>query len=660
MIRFLQTEGPFKKIVLSGLLLLICAAMVIAFIPGNLGSDLAGTPGKGVVAKVDGEDITTEQVKDAARGMLQQQGAQLGANAAMLLPFFAQRAADQLVDRQALVAEALRLGFKASPEEIKDELQHGQYSEIFFPGGTFIGQAEYASLLQQHNLTPAIFEDSVGKQILISKLQALITGSASVSDSAIKQQFDKQNTKVKFDYAVLSEDEIKKGLHPTSEELKSFYDSHQRSYANSVPEKRKIKYAAIDVSKVAAGVQVSQDDLQAYYNAHRDQYRTPEQAKVSHILIKTPLAGSDGKVDEKGVAEAQKRADDLEKQLKGGANFEDLARKYSEDPGSAKEGGSLGWIGKGRTVPEFEKAAFSQPIGQVGDLVKSSYGFHIIRVDARQDAHLKTVSEVKDQIEPLLKQQKAQQMAQKQADDLAQAAKSQGIDAAASAKGVPVVTSDFFARKDIVPGIGPSPQFMDAVFAAAEKAPPAVAPTSQGFVVFDLLGVKPQSTPTFEEIHTRVEDEFKNERANVLLSQKTQELSDRAKASHDLKKVAKELGASLKTSELVAPDGQVPEIGSMTGQAAVAFSMKPGEISGPINSGTNGIVLAVTDVQAPTDADFAAKRDSIRDSLLQNKEQELFGLFVTNLRDQMEKSGKIKINQEELKTLTRAGGESGI
>jgi peptidyl-prolyl cis-trans isomerase D len=660
MIRFLQTEGPFKKIVLSGLLLLICAAMVIAFIPGNLGSDLTNTPGKGVVAKVDGEDITAEEVKETARGMLQQQGANLGANAAMLLPFFAQRAADQLVDRQALVAEAQRLGFKATPEEIKDELQHGRYSEIFFPGGTFIGQAEYQGLLQQHNLTPALFEDSVGKEILISKLQALITGSASVSDAAIRKEFDKQNTKVKFEYAVLSEDELKKGLHPTDVELKSYYDSHLKSYANSIPEKRKVQYAVIDTAKVASGVKVTQDELQAYYNQHRDQYRTPEQAKVSHILIKTPLPGADGKVDDKGVAEAQKRAEDLLKQLKGGANFEELAKKYSEDPGSAKEGGSLGWIGKGRTVPEFEKAAFSQPIGQVGDLVKSSYGFHIIRVDARQDAHLKTLEEVKDQIEPILKQQKAQQLAQKDADDLAQAAKTKGLDAAAASKGVAVVTSDFFARKDVVPGLGPSPQFMDAVFTSAEKAPPAVAPTSQGFAVFDLLGVKPQSTPTFEEIRAKVEEEFKNERANVLLSQKTQELSDRAKADHDLKKAAKELGATMKTSELVAPDGQVPDIGSMTGQAAVAFSMKPGEISGPINAGTNGVVLAVTDVQAPTDADFAAKRDQIRDGLLQGKEQELFGLFLTSLRDQMEKSGKIKINQEELKTLTRAGGESGL
>src|ERR1700722_18713726 len=660
MIRFLQTEGPFKKIVLSGLLLLICAAMVIAFIPGNLGSDLTGTPGKGVVAKVDGEDITAEEVRETARGMLQQQGAQLGANASMLLPFFAQRAADQLVDRQALVAEAQHMGLKATPQEVKDELQHGRYSEIFFPGGTFIGEAEYQGLLQQHNLIPATFEDSVGKEILISKLQALITGSASVSDAAIRQEFDKQNTKVKFEYAVLSQDDIKKGLHPTTEELKAFYDSHQKNYANSVPEKRKVKYVMIDLSGIQGGVEVTHDELQSYYNQHRDQYRVAEQAKVSHILIKTPLPGPDGKVDEKGVAEAQRRAEDLLKQLKAGTKFEDLARKYSEDPGSAKEGGSLGWIGKGRTVPEFEKAAFSLPKGQISDLVKSSYGFHIIRVDDKQEAHMKRLDEVKDEIEPVLKQQKAQQIAQKDAEALLNKAKTEGLDAAAAADKVPVIASDFFGRKDMLPGLGPATQFMDEVFSAADKAPPDIASASQGFVVYQLLAIQPASTPTFEEIRSKVEDAFKNERSSPLLTQKTQELSDRAKTEHDLKRAAKELGAEVKTSDFVLPDGQVPDLGSMTGQAAVAFTMKPGEISGPINSGGNGVVLTVLENQQPTDADFAAKRDQIRESLLQTKQQELFGLFVSNIRDQMEKSGKIKINQDEMKALTHAGAEQGM
>src|SRR5271163_2259922 len=241
MIRFLQTEGPVKKIVLSGLLLIICAAMAITLIPG-FGSDLTGAPSKGVIARVSGEDITVQQVKDTARQIAQQQAQQYGANAAMLMPFLmqqaTQRAADQLIDRQALLIEAQHLGLKASPLEVKDDLQHGRYAAYFFPGGNFVGETEYQNRLQRANLTPAMFEEGVGKEIMISKLEALITGSASVSDAAIQQQFVKENTKVKFEYAVLKEDDIKKGLHPTLEELQAFYQSHLRNYANSIPEKR--------------------------------------------------------------------------------------------------------------------------------------------------------------------------------------------------------------------------------------------------------------------------------------------------------------------------------------------------------------------------------------------------------------------------------------
>jgi peptidyl-prolyl cis-trans isomerase D len=636
--------------------------MAITLIPGGLGNDSTGAPGAGIIANVSGEKISVEQVRTTARDMAEQQAQQYGKNAQMLMPFLIQqdiqRAADQLIGREALLIQAHNMGFKATPQEVKDELQHGHYASVFFPGGTFIGEAEYQGMLQQHGLTPAMFEENVRKEIIIDKLRAMITNTASVSDAAIKQEFNKENMKVKFDYAILKQDDIKKGLHPTNEELKAYYDSHQKTYANSVPEKRKVKYVLVDTAKTQSGVQVTHDDLQAYYNAHRDQYRVAEQVKVSHILIKTPLAGADGKVDEKGVAAAQLRAEDLLKQLKAGAKFEDLAKKNSEDPGSAKEGGSLGWIGKGRTVPEFEKAAFSLPKGQISDLVKSSYGFHIIRVDDKQDAHMKTLEEVKGEIEPIVKQQKAQEAAQKEAENLLQQAKTQGMDAVATAKGVSVVTSDFFARKDIVPGLGPAPQFMDAVFTASEKSAPEMASTSQGFVVFQLLAVKPPSTPSFDEIRTRVETEFKNERSSILLTQKTQELSDRAKSEHDLKKAAKELGATVKTSDFVLPDGQVPDIGSMSGEASVAFTMKPGDISGPINNGADGAVISMLEVQAPTDADFAAKRDDIREQLLLSQKQELFGLFVNNVRVQMEKSGKIKVNQDELKVLTHPQSET--
>jgi len=663
MIRFLQTPGPIKKFVLGGLLTIISVFMVITLVPGFGSTDFFGTaaPARGVVAKVAGTDITSQEVQRQARDMVRQQFPRGGAQASMLLPFFASQAAQQLIQRQVIIAEAEHLGLRATDDDVRDELQHGRYAETFFPGGNFIGQAQYEEMLQQHDLTVPQFERDVKDGILIDKLRSLISGGAMVTDAEVRQRFEKENTKVKFDYAVLRKDDILKGLHPTDPELKAFYEKNKATYNNSIPEKRKIKYVLIDTAKLQAGAQVSQQDLQTYYDQHRDEFRAAEQVNVRQILIKTPLPGADGKVDQKSVDDARKKADDVLKQLKAGAKFEDLAKKYSEDP-SSKDGGSVGWIKRGGfPVAEVDKAAFSLAKGGTSDVINAGYAFVILRVEDKQDAHQKTLAEVKDQIEPLIKQQKAQQAADAAAAALLSQARTGGLDKAAAVKGMQVVATDFISRTDSLPGIGPAPQFTEAVFNAAEKTPPDEVQVPQGFAIFELVAVKPAATPAFEEIRSRVETEFKNERSGTLLTQKTHELSDRAKADHDLKKAAKELGATMKTSDFVLPDGQVPDIGSMSGAAAVAFTLKPGEISGPVDSGNTGVVLAVLEKQSPADSDFASKKDLIRDALVQGKQSELFGLFMTNLRAEMEKSGKIKINEQEMKSLTKqqAGGEEG-
>ena len=658
MIRFLQTPGPVKKYALGAILLVICVSMVWYLVPQ--GSTLGiGAPGAGIVATVAGEDIHTTEVQQQARRMVQQQFPRGGAQANMLLPFFAQRAFDDLVNEKILIAEAHRMGFKATDDDLRDFLRQGQLGQNIFPDGKFIGQEAYQDLVSRFGYTVPVFEGLVKDDIVVTKLRTLVSSSASVTDAEIRQQFDKQNTKVKFDYAFIKKDDILKSLHPADAELKAYFDLNQKTYVNSIPEKRQLKYVVFDTAKLVTQTEVTQQDLQSYYDQHRDEYRVPEQVNVRHILIKSPLPGPDGKVDPKEQDAARAKAQDVLKQVKAGGNFADLAKKYSDDPGSAKNGGSLGLIGKGRTVPEFEKAAFSLPKGGTSDLVQSSYGFHIIHVDDKQDAHLKSVDEIKGQIEPLIKQQKAGQAAQAAAAELLSQARSSSLEKAAAAKGLQVITTDFVTRNNLLPGIGTDPQFTTAAFGQTANAPPDQVQLHDGFAIYQVMAVKPPSTPTFEEIRSRVEQEFKNERASSLLAQKTQELCDRAKADHDLKKAAKELGAEYKTSDFVAPDGQVPDIGSMTGPAAVAFSLKPGEISGPINTATTGAVLSVTGRQAPADADFAAKKDQIRDALMQNKQAEVFGLFLGNLRDQMDKSGKIKKNQKELDTLTKARTEEG-
>ena len=660
MIRFLQTPGPIKKIVLGGLLTVICVFMVITLVPGFGNTDFFGSRTRpGIVATVDGSDITRLEVQRQAKAMIQQQFPQGGAQASKLLPFFAAQAAEQLITREALVAEARRLGLRATDEDVRDELEHGRYSQYFFPNGNFIGQAAYEEKLQSANLTVPQFEQDTKEQILIDKVQALIAGGAIVSDAEVREKFEKENAKVKFDYAVIRKDDLLKTIHPTESELKAYYDQHKASYTNSIPEKRKLGYVWIDTAKLQADIEPTSQEFEAYYDQHRDQYRSPEQVKVRHILIKTPLPGPDGKVDSAGVEQARKKAEDVLKQLKAGGDFAELAKKYSEDTASAKEGGSLGWIERGRTVPEFEKVAFSSPKGSTSDLVESSYGFHIIQVEDKQDARVKSLEEVKAQIEPALKHDKAAQAAEAKATALLSQARTLGLEKAAAAAGWGVVTTDYVARTDSLPGIGNSPPFMDAVFSAAENAPPDELQLPEGYAVFDVLAVKPPATPTFDEIRSRVENEFKQERATNLLSQKTQELSDRAKAEHDLKKAAKELDAVMKTSELVAPDGQVPDLGSLAGPASVAFSLKPGEISGPIDTTTAGAVLELLERQQPTEQEYVAKKDQIRESLLTQKQSELFETYLGGLRERMEKSGKITINQQELRSLTKQTEDEG-
>jgi peptidyl-prolyl cis-trans isomerase D len=658
MIRTLQNAGPTLKIVLGAMLVIICASMAITLIPG-FGSNLGiGGPQAGVLATIGDQTVTVPEVQREARAMLQQQLPRGGPQAAMLMPYFASQAAEQLINEKALVAEAHRMGLRVSDDELRDELQHGELGATLFPNGKFIGQEEYENLLQQHDMTVPQFEAQEKEFILVRKLRALVSTSAFVGDSEVRDEFNHRNTKVKFEYAVITQADILKGLHPTDEELKAFYERNKASYNNSIPEKRQIEYVVVDSSKLAAATTATDQDVQTYYDQHRGEYRVPEQVKVSHILIKTPLPEPGQKEDEKAVADARAKAEDVLRQVQASGDFAKLAEKYSDDPGSAKTGGELGWIGRGRTVPEFEKAAFSLGKGQTSDLVKSSYGFHIIRVEDKQAAHLKTLAEVKSEIEEKVKQEKTAHAAEVAANTLLSQARTDGFDKAVAAKGQTAITTDFFSRTDGLPGLASNPQFMEAVFNEAEKAPPDVVQLPQGYVVFQLLAIKPPATPTFEEIRSKVESEFKSQRAGFLLQQKTQELSDRAKAGHDLKKAAKDLGVTVMTSDLVLPDGQVPEIGSLASASAI-FSLKPGEISGPITAGGNGVVAQLIEKEAPTDQEFTGKKDEIRQALLEEKQNDLFGLFVTNLRKDMEKSNRLKVNQEEMKNLTRQSSQEG-
>jgi peptidyl-prolyl cis-trans isomerase D len=230
-------------------------------------------------------------------------------------------------------------------------------------------------------------------------------------------------------------------------------------------------------------------------------------------------------------------------------------------------------------------------------------------------------------------------------------ARSAGLDKAATKYGAQVIDTNPVARTDSLPGVGASPELMSDIFMVDQKSGVQSIRIPQGAVIFQVEKIIPPRTPDFEDIKDRVTTDFKSQRANTLLTQKTAELSDRAHAEHDLHKAAKELGITLKSSDLVGRTGNVPDVGTMGGAASAAFTLKPGEISGPLTAEErNGLVLQVTDRQEPalTGDEFAKAQDTLRDQLVQEKRQEAIQLFMSNLSERLEKEGKLKVNQKEL------------
>ena len=648
MIKFLQSGNKAAKYLLAGFLLIIAASMVTYLIPGFM-TDTAATE-TGVVASVGGHEIRREEVARVVQA--QARGNQIPD---FYLPIMRQQAVRQLIQQAELQYESERMGLKVSDQEFRDELQYGPYKQAFFPGGKWIGAEKYKQMLSQGGTTVENFERDVRLDLLQRKLVNVIGASATASDSEVEKAFKDQNTKVKIQYAVLKLDDVSKTIKPTDTELKAFYTANQARYTNSIPEKRQIQYFVLNEKNFADKVAVDPAEIQRAYSANQNAYRIPERVKVRHILIEMPKAGPDGKVDQKAMDDARAKAQDVLKQVKATGDWEGLAKKYSGDPGSKDKGGELGWLNKGQTVAEFEKAAFAQNKGQISDPVQSSFGFHIIQTEDKEDAHLKPLSEVKPGIEEAIKQEKVKGMMSQASADAEAIAQKQGLDKAASKYGAQVVSSNPITRNDALPGIGAQPQLMDAIFSANEKSAQATQ-TPQSTVVFQVTKIDPPRTPSFEEIKDRVATEFKNQRAGDILRRKAQEMADRAHAEHDLAKAAKEAGATVKTSDLVSRTQQVPDIGSMSGPAAAAFTMKQGEISGPLNLGASQAVLLIVERQEPStsDADFAKQRDQLRERLASQKRQEVLGLFVNDLNTRLEKEGKVKINKTEMDNLAKS------
>ena len=646
MIRFLQQENRLTKALFVVIIAAASVSMVVYLIPGLTGQSASGADTFAVVYPhwysrflSAGEVISQQKVSQMATQRVQQQYPQYAGNP-MIMNMIEPQVGNQLVQQQILLDEAQQLGIRVTDADLRRYLQTGPPGQVLFPDGKFIGQDRYAALIQSRfDITVADFEDSVKKDIAIRRLESLITAGVTVSDQEVRDTYRKNNIKIKFDYAVISSDDLSKQINPSDADLQAFFKKNAARYATAVPEERTITYFAFTANDVPGGVpQPTQQEIQEYYNAHQSEYTVPEEARARHILIKV-APGADAKTD----AAAKAKAESILKQIQNGANFAELAKKYSDDPGSKDQGGELGFAQRGRMVPEFDKAIFSQKIGDT-EIVKTQYGYHIVQVEERKQAHAESLSEVLPTIQATLIRQKTAAAQQNYAQQLTSEAIKNGLQKTAEAHHLQLVTTPPVGAEGTIAGLPDSAGLLTKAFQSKQGDPAQSAPTGEGYAIFQVTGITPAHAPTFADWKSHVLDDYRAEQLPALLRQKTTELATLAHNTNDLAKAAKSVGATMKTSDLVGLSGQVPDLGEVGQVAPQLFDLSPGNISGPINAGRTGVVAKIVDKQEPTAEDIAKNLDQTRDQLLDQRRNEAFQVFASNIIDDYRKNKRVLFN----------------
>ena len=382
-----NTQKLFSRIFLGVVVLALSGGMLLYLVPSGPSDTTTSTD---AVAKVGDQTITVAEIRQQLNQIKQ-------ANQVppMLEPYYAQRILQQLLLEKEMEYEAGQLGIRVSNDEIADRIK--LILPAAFNGDSPIAPDQYSALVQSRTqMTVAQFEATVRQGMLQEKFQKLVTDGISAGPAELQEEFVYRNQKVKLDYAYIKPEDLLAKITVDDAEVKAAYEKNKAKY--QVPEKRVVRYAVVDVNQIRQSMQITDDQLKAQYMKNIKDYQVPNRVHVEHILLMTV-----GKPDAE-VEEIKKKAQDILNQAKKGANFEELAKKYSEDggtpgnPGSKDKGGDLGWIIQGQTVPEFEKAAFSLPKGSISDLIKTQYGFHIIKIIDKESAHTQPFDEVKDSL----------------------------------------------------------------------------------------------------------------------------------------------------------------------------------------------------------------------------------------------------------------------
>jgi len=634
-----RSRAKAMRYLLMALLSLVALSMVVTLIPG-FGTGF-GTSNQQVLAEVGDQMVTARLINRLIQIQMKQQ--QFPRDMAeMIIP----QMVNQYVSEMATVYQAEQMGFTVSEQELIEGIR--KMIPQLIQAGQFVGKEAYQAYLAQMNTTIDEFEDNVRKQILLSKLQGVVFEGIVVTPREIQAEYLKRGEKVKLDVVKFDSNGFRSQAVATRKEIEDYFAANKESYKR--PEQRSFQVLLVTEDKLGENIPLTDAVIKQAYESNKDRYKVDERASVRHILVKADM---DLPKAEKDKLKA--KAEDLLKQVRGGANFAELAKKHSEDPGSGSKGGDLGWIQRGQTVPDFEKAAFGQKPNQISDLVETMFGYHIIQTLEIQGAQIKPLEEVK---EDLTKELKRRQLFEKM-PELADQAKAELLKNPAQAREIAarlnlvLVNAEKLVSGAAIPGIGSGMEIHNAVAALPKGGVTDVIQLPENRLAVAVLTdiIPPQPAP-LAEVENQIGRTLTDNKARYLADAKAREFEARLKLNkNDLRKTAQELGMKVIETNEFDRTGQINDVGPAAYFGEQPFIQPVGAVVGLYRVAAIPYFYRIVSRTPPDPNELSKQRDVIVSALRDKKLRERRELFEEGLVRKLKEEGKIKMNDDAIKRL---------
>jgi len=615
--------------------------LFIFFDWGGGGPNSGAAADPGYAARVNGETISNREFERALyymeknyeqmyrQPLTQDQIQQMG------LP---KQVLESLIDQHLLLQQAHRLHLSATPEEIRAKILE---IPTLNPDGKFVGAELYSRYVTSMMgfQSPAEFEEELGREITLSKMESALQSSIVVSPKAAEDEYRRASDTAKIRYILYPAAREAANVTVTPAEVQQYYTAHQAQYTHG--EQRAAKYLLADYAKLRAQMNPSDADLRKVYDSRKEEFKAPAGAHILHILIKVDQ-GAAPAVD----AEAKAKADNLVKQLRAGADFGKLAAANSGDPSSSGKGGDMGWVDKGTTVEPFDTAAFSIPLNTISDPIRSrEFGYHIIKVLERRDEGYRPFEEVRDRLRATVADQEGKDRARDEITRIAAKIKDNKPKTAAeftalASGNVTANDSQWFGKNDPIPGMGSNPVFNTWSFAAKQNDVGDIIGSQRGPVIPFLYAIRSAGVSPLEEVRAKVENDARMEKARQL----AQQALTKALPAATVDAAGTKLGVTAQETN-INRQGYIAGFNGDTSELIdAAMSAPVGQVKGPVMTTEGPVIFQVTEQKKADAAALAQNRAQYLDTLRQQESRSLRASLLQKLR----KGSTIDVNKKLL------------